>query len=232
MSATAVAIPDIMLLEEKLAEYKAIGVYEYIQNQSDRGEPVAWIELLSPSNKPGGQDAAYYHDKRLKLLRSGIVFVEIDYLHESVSAFEKLPNYATRRYRERDIDGHPYHIVVVDPRPSLLEGMAYPSSFDVDDPIPSIQIPLKQGDVFTFDFGQAYAKTIQETLYAYRFVDYATLPVNFDRYSEADQARIVTRILHIIERAQHGDPFTETPQELPTMQLPDALKQLESFKRV
>lgn len=227
--AAAVAIPDIMTVEEELAEYKAVAIYKYIQEDPDLGEPVAWIELLSPSNKPGGQDADYYRDKRLKLIHSGIVFVELDYLHESPPTFEKFPNYAVSRRRPRDAQAHPYHIVVVDPRPSLTEGLAYPYHFAVDDPIPTVEIPLKQGDIFSFDFGAAYHKTLRETRYDYRFVDYATLPVNFARYSEDDQARILTRMLHVIQNAQNNEALSREPEPLEVIPLRQALVQFEAL---
>jgi hypothetical protein len=84
---------QIRRAEEELSPYRAVAIYEYIVGDPLRGEPVAWIELLSPSNKPGGQDASYYRDKRLKLLQSGVVFVELDYLHESSPTFEGFPSY-------------------------------------------------------------------------------------------------------------------------------------------
>jgi hypothetical protein len=31
--------------------YSAIGIYEYLSNKLDKDEPVAWVELVSPSNK-------------------------------------------------------------------------------------------------------------------------------------------------------------------------------------
>src|SRR5688572_13293980 len=43
---------QIRSLEDELSQYIAVGIYEFVQGDHD--EPVAWIELLSPSNKPGG----------------------------------------------------------------------------------------------------------------------------------------------------------------------------------
>jgi hypothetical protein len=43
--------------EPQHAPYWATAIYEHIPRQGAPGEPVAWVELLSPSNKPGDQDA-------------------------------------------------------------------------------------------------------------------------------------------------------------------------------
>ncbi len=199
VNAQAMAIPDAMRIEDELSQYQAISIYEAVPGERAPGKPVAWVELLSPSNKPGGQDAAYYHDKRLKVLHSGIVFVEIDYLHESISTFDAFP-----RYNTEDSGAHPYHIVVVDPRPSLIEGKVYPYSFDVDDDIPPVKIPLNGADVLEFSFAAPYDKTFSETLYGARLVDYSQQPLNFDRYSRDDQARILSRMLTIVTAAAKG----------------------------
>ncbi len=62
------------LFGEALSEkdYGAIAIYEALPNRLDRGEPIVWLELLSPSNKPGGRDARSYFDTRLTVLESGI----------------------------------------------------------------------------------------------------------------------------------------------------------------
>lgn len=76
---TGLVLPLVIVLERNpISEkpYRALSV-------SKRGDskPVAWIELLSPSNKRPGDDADTYVRKRHDLLDGGIVFVEIDYLH-------------------------------------------------------------------------------------------------------------------------------------------------------
>ncbi|MEZ4667918.1 MAG: DUF4058 family protein [Anaerolineae bacterium] len=204
----AFAIPDIMTLEDEVSEYRAIGIYEFAMGKRDEGEPVAWIELLSPSNKMGGQNANEYRKKRLKLLHSGIVFVEVDYLNESPPTFDRIPYV------------HPYRIVVVDPRPIFIEGLAYPYQLDVDVPIPIVDIPLNADDVLAFDFGEAYNKSLNETRYARRFVDYARLPLNFDRYSGDDQARILNRMIAVLEAAQQGVDLDTLAEPLPIGELP------------
>jgi len=195
-----VPIPDALYgnpLSEKT--YSAVKIYQIKPGKLDQGDPVAWIELLSPSNKPGGRDAQEYFDKRLAVIENGIVFIEIDYLHESAPTLHGIPNYRIRRGQMSDKDARAYRIVVIDPRPNLQNGIVRLKEFDVDAPIPAMSIPLSGGDALEFDFGLPYRKTFEETLYGRQLVDYSQLPQNFDRYSEADQTRIARRMLAVIE---------------------------------
>jgi hypothetical protein len=206
----ALPLAEMLHLEPELTPYHALAIYEYLPPKRDPGEPVAWIELLSPSNKPGGQDAAYYQDKRRKLLQSGIVFVEIDYLHESPPTFDVIPLYLGTRYTEQPVlESHPYRIAVVDPRPQFTEGKVYLTAFDVDEPIPTVTIPLNAQDTLDFDFGKAYNKTIEETLYGAILIDYEQQPANFDRYTRGDQARILARMLTIVQAVRKGVSLEE-----------------------
>jgi len=205
IKAEGLAITDIMSLALENAPYGAVAIYEYVPHKPELGEPVAWVELLSPSNKPGGSDAKEYRDKRRILLQSGIVFVEIDYLHESAPTFDRIPRYqGAKRDPESVSNAHPYRIVVVDPRPEFNEGRAYPIEFNVDEPIPMVEIPLNGDDVLEFNFGAAYNKTFEETLYGVRLVDYSQQPLNVDRYSLDDQVRILARMLTILKAASKG----------------------------
>jgi hypothetical protein len=199
------AVQTIMSIDAELAEYNAVVLYTYDESQHAPGKPVAWVELLSPSNKPGGQDAYTYWKKRHKLLHTGIVFVELDYLHETISTFDRLPAYPSAP------DAHPYHIVVVDPRPVIDAGGARDYAFDVDDPIPTVEIPLNGADVLAFDFGQAYAKTHDETLYSVRLVDYRDKPLHFERYSAADQARVLQRMATVMQAVSAGKNLEDGP---------------------
>lgn len=225
------AFPILEILENEieLEEYHAVAIYDLIPDTTDKGEPVAWIELLSPSNKPGGADAAYYRDKRLKLLRGGMVFVEIDYLHESSPTFQKLASYQRRKNIRQEDGSHPYRIVVIDPRPVFDEGEFRAWQFDVDEAIPIVDIPLNADDVLHFDFGTPYAKTFEEMLYGQELVDYTQFPLNFDRYSDADQTRIARRMLAVLEAARDGIPLASGI--LPTQEttLEDAISQIKAL---
>lgn len=94
--------------------YHAVAIYE--RSPEAVGEAVGWVELLSPSNKIG-INAQSYHEKRRELLRLNLVFIEIDYLHETPPTFSRLPDYTRGEAAAR-----PFRIVVIDPRPSFHDG--------------------------------------------------------------------------------------------------------------
>lgn len=214
-------------------DFSAVKIYEYDWTNREFGDPVAWIELLSPSNKPGGGDAAAYYEKRFKLLQTGLTFVEIDYLHESAPTFRGIPNYRTCPGSPGEADAHPFRIVVIEPRPSFSEGMIRSREFDVDMPIPTVRIPLSGEDVLEFDFGIPYQKTYEEMVYGLDagFVDYAAFPYNFDRYSADDQRHIVSRMLSVMEALRDKCDLETGP--FPTRDLPldEARTAMEALKQ-
>lgn len=226
--ATFVApLPDVLPLPPDLAPYRAVVVYALDAPQGLQGQAVAWIELLSPANKPGGSHARTYSDKRYDLLQSGLVFVEIDYLHESLPTLATLPAYRTRANAPGHPAAHPYHIAVLDPRPHYNEGQVKLYAFDVDAAIPAIPIPLNAGDVLTADLGSAYNKTYSELLLGLQHVDYSQLPAQFDRYSLADQRRSLNRMIAIIEAAQRADNLEHTPIEPANLPLEEAMRRYQ-----
>lgn len=189
----------IARIDPDAAPFRAIAVYQ--QPRQDR-IPVAWIELLSPANKPKGRHSSDYQYKRTKLLDSGLIVVELDYLHESSPTILRLAD-----YRKKEQGSHPYRIIVFDPHPIYLKGKTYVSQFDVDAAIPTVTIPLSGSDKLDFDFNAPYQKTFEEMLYGLQLVDYSTLPANFDRYSQDDQAQIFTRLLSV----KAGEDQTPAP---------------------
>ena len=211
-------------------ELSAVAIYEIEESLRDEGTPVAWLELLSPSNKGNGPDAESYRQKRAKIVRSGLVFVELDYLHESGSTLQQVASYRIRQGRAAQLDSHPYRIAVIDPRPSYVEGKAYITEFDVDSPIPTVAIPLSAADVLHFDFGIPYNKTIEETLYGWRFVDYSQLPSRYERYSDSDQERIAQRMLAVLEVAQADKDLELGPFETSEISKEDALNQIQTIQ--
>src|SRR5262245_9658813 len=150
-----------LVVEER--HYSAVVLFERSRNLNP-DDAVAWIELLSPTNKRKGKDADVYQSKRADLLRKGIVFLEIDYLHETPPTFDTLLDYSSE---SRHLETHPYRIVVLDPRPDAASGPAFVREFDVDEPIPAMPIPLNGDDKLDFDFGEAYQKTFKDGLYGY-----------------------------------------------------------------
>lgn len=215
-------------LSEK--DYSAIKIYQMTPGKLDRGTPVAWIELLSPSNKPGGRDAQEYFEKRLMIVDNGLVFVEMDYLHESAPTLKGIPNYRTRRGQTTDEKARAYRLAVIDPRPDTQKGIIRVTEFDVDAPIPIINIPLVGTDTLPFDFGIPYRKTFEETLYGQQLVDYRELPPNMDRYSLADQARIANRMLAVLKARADGLDLELGPFPASELPLEEALEALEAFQ--
>jgi hypothetical protein len=216
-----------LIVENELSEkpYRAVTISE----AHSRKEPVVWIELLSPSNKGYGEDAEAYRVKRMELLSAGLVFVELDYLHETPPTFSTLPPYYPGKKGQWLPDAHPYRLIVIDPRPDLESGKARVMGFNVDEPIPTLEIPLSGTDTATFDFGIPYQRTFEEGFFGDN-VDYTKLPLHFDRYSPADQLRILRRMLAVRKATQNGVDLESAPFPIDeTLTLDDALTQLEGL---
>ncbi len=206
--------------------YWALAIYGLEGKGRRRGEPVAWVEFLSPSNKPGGRDFDAYWNKRESVLESGLVFVEIDYLHQSPPTIGGVGN-----YRACTPGAHPYRIVVADPRPNLRQGRIYVHEFDVDTLLPTVNIPLNAGDVLAFDFDAPYQKMFAETFYGDE-VDYSQLPVRFETYCEADQLRILARMLAIVKAAERGANLEQAKIEpLESVSMEEALERLAAAQQ-
>jgi len=225
------SLPELLEFDEESGDYHwAVAIYE-TPELSPQGEPVAWVELLSPSNKPMGRDFDSYREKRLNILQSGIVFVEIDNLHHQPPTFGSLASYSSRRKNQpRETGSYPYRIAIIDPRPDFYEGQGRPRQFGVDENIPQLVIPLNAGDQFEFDFGAAYRKTFEEMIYGQQ-IDYLQLPVSFERYSPDDQARIVSRMLAVIDAASAGADLESNPLAVEPISLEAGLAQLEQLQQ-
>jgi hypothetical protein len=223
--AATLTVADLLTDEETDHPYFAVAIYPLGPDLTP-GEAIAWIELLSPTNKGWGQDAATYLGKRRALLDSGLVFVEIDYLHETPPTFPRLLDYSDPVERERG--ARPYRIVVLDPRPDLRAGPASIHEFGVDESIPTVALPLSADDQLAFDFGRPYLRMFEQGLYGYN-LDYATLPTRFDRYSAEDQRRIVLRMLATIEAARDGGDLESGPFPVGDLSLEDAQARIAAF---
>jgi hypothetical protein len=182
--AATVTQPLIATVELPEAYYLTAAVIYKILNDSVLGRPILRLELLSPSNKQGTDRIAYL-DRRYKTLQSGLALAEIDYLHESPPVVNRLGS-----YRDREPGAYAYHITVSSPIPTFAEGIATIYGFGVDDPIPTVDLPLDAHRSIAIDLNAVYHVTFERiSAYSYR-VDYEQLPANFDRYSAADQDRI------------------------------------------
>src|SRR5579859_2544669 len=88
---------------------RAIAIREVESIDDPHGKPVAWIELLSPSNKPGGSHYLEYQHKRQDTIEDGQTLVELDYLHQMRPVIEKMARYKVDRNGEVPPGTHPYY---------------------------------------------------------------------------------------------------------------------------
>lgn len=224
----ALTLPLLELVAEPVSDkpFRAVAIYSSARSE----RPVAWLELLSPTNKGTSADADAYRSKRMQLLVGGLVFVELDYLHESPPSFPTIRPYSLRNGRKYRFDAaHPYRIALIDPRPRLDLGRAQLESIDIDQPLPTLEIPLEGEDRVVFDFDAVYHKTLTEGRLT-RDVDYSQLPLNFDRYSPDDQARIARRMLATCAAAARGDDLEAGPLAVDaTLGLDEALAQIKAL---
>lgn len=175
------AIESLTLDEEAYLTAVAIRRVE----DNNIGRAVTWLELLSPTNKPGGTGYHQYLEGRENTLRSGIALIELDYLHQSAPVIGAIPSYP-----DREQGAYPYHIAVTNPRPNLQVGRLRVYGFEVDAPMPVISIPLAENDEFTLDFGKVYHQTYASLSAFSRRVDYEREPEQMASYMADDQARI------------------------------------------
>ncbi len=191
VSELTTAVADTMDLAPE--DYLRAAVIYKINEGDLLGRPVTRIELLSPTNKPSGSGYQQYRDKRDAALFSGMPLIEIDFLHQQPPVTHILPAYPAPH-------SHPYNIIVSDPRPSVQAGVSHFYLFDVDSPIPLIDIPLAVGEVLAhFDAGAVYNTTYANTRTYARIVDYEKEPMRFDTYSAADQQRIFARMAAVAQ---------------------------------
>jgi hypothetical protein len=224
------AVPNLggtMLALEALLEAEEDRAHPYSAVLIAKGtiealEPVGWVELLSPSNKRGN-DTLSYLAKRRELLQQGMIFVEIDYLHETPPTLWNQPDYTRRQPQS-----HPYRIAVLVPRPDIVLGAGFVHAFSVDQPIPTVKIPLSGADVLEFDFDAAYQQTFEGALYGYD-MDYRQLPRHFDRYSPADQARIAARMVAVLRAARAGANLEAAPPPVEDIPLDAALAEIAAL---
>jgi hypothetical protein len=187
---------DILEDEDRM---DAIAIYQ-VKEGVLPGRLVARIEVLSPGNKQQGAHYEQYMSKRFSTLKSGLLLVEIDFLHHSPPLLEGIPNYPTGEASAR-----PYMLLVSDPRPTYGEGQTAVYTIGVLDELPVIPVRLVDSDVVAVDFDAPYQQTIASFSFFRNYTDYATDPPAFDRFTPADQAALSAFLADI--RAQH------TPEE-------------------
>lgn len=200
--------PAVELLRDTEDELDAVVIYQTTPG-GGRGEAVTRIELLSPSNKLPHADYWRYLDKREETLQSGVAFVELDYLHQTRSTIPGVPSYP-----HHETGAYPYLIMTVAPYPSLEESHLHIYGFRVDEPIPSVPIPVGQEQLL-FDFGMAYNYSYAASRYRQSLVDYAQEPLRMDTYSPEDQQRIRRRMEIVRQAVEAGRSLDEGPFPIP-----------------
>jgi hypothetical protein len=113
--------------------------------------------------------------------------VEIDLLHRNPPLLSRIPSYPRRK-----ADSVPYGILVNIPYPSFEEGKSdwYPVA--VDEALTNLPLPLAKTETINLDLQEVYNELFANVRFYHQTVDYETLPVNFNAYSEDDQKRIQT----------------------------------------
>jgi hypothetical protein len=232
-------VPAATLLERDPAETKrpfAIKIYE-LQEASGSGQrekPVAWIELLSPSNKSGSGYGSYIA-KREALLANWLVFVEIDYLHGVSTTLETIPDYRSpgRDQQPRE-DAYPYHLWLIDPRlPPDDPHSGAVAAFDVDQPVPTLSIPLNRGEHLTFDFNAVYHQTFRAQPAFGMAVNYAAAPEGVEQdYNARDRLAIAARMLTVQKLKRDGIDLSNGPYPVDPGLLASLRRRPEAVRQV
>ncbi len=209
-SPAAVATPTLTIehldaFDDPEIYLTAITIHEIDENRKI-GNPITWIELLSPTNKPFGSGYLQYQQKRIATTKAGIVLVEVDYLHQSPPVEEAIPS-----YMDGETDAYAYHIAITDLREQSKQPQLQVYGFSVDAAMPILNIPLAADDAFRLDCSSVYNQTYESISFYSSEVDYEQLPVRFETYSEADQARIKARMQAVQESHQHGANLEDGP---------------------
>lgn len=150
-------------------------------------EAVTRLELLSPTNKT--KHRKDYLRARWRTLNAGLKLVEIDYLHETPPLFpDVLPDYS-----QHEPAAFPYSFTIIDPTPTVEDETGFVEfyCFHVDDPFPTVPIPLLGQASILLDFKAVYDFTCAGDRRVAMKLDYAEPPINFEAYSDDDKARIL-----------------------------------------
>jgi hypothetical protein len=181
-SATLVHIPVDEIIE-MARTFKSVTIYPTPQEHPVLGKPITRIELLSPTNKRGGNHYLSYVRNRAEAVQSGTAIIEIDYLHESTPPYPdgNLPRYPKEK------NSYPYYIAVTNIRLRPVEVVIQP--FGVDEPIPAIEVPLAKDITLSLDLDAVYQHTYQVGAWP-MLIDFEQEPERLNTYSTSDQNRI------------------------------------------
>lgn len=152
------------------------------------GDPVTWLEVLSPTTKRG-DDLVKYKSKRTETMAADVSLIEFDYLHQTPSVIDGVPKYPHEQ------NAYPYTIAISDRRWGTPQyGKVYVYGWHVDEPIREIYIPLSGDALIRFDPNSSYDRVYEQLpALSYR-LNYEEPPERFNTYSPDDQTRIHQRM--------------------------------------
>ncbi len=201
------------VLEIEQSQYqKAVVLYK---RTGDDDLAITRIELLSPANIESRVEAAAYDKKRDETLTAGINLIEVHYLHRSpppTGLRKYIPTYAANKHEDRPPEATPYYISVTEPL-GLEEEDDAPGkykvplsisvySFGVEENIPTIAVPLAEGDdPIQLDMQTVYDSHFFEQRWGMG-VYYDQTPDNLDSYSLKDQFFINARSIMTLDAYQ------------------------------
>jgi hypothetical protein len=173
----------LLPLDELLSEDELDIYFRSIALYNGQNKLVAWIELLSPSNKL--PESAYYQfvEKRKDILRSQATYIEIDFLHQQPPTFKKIPDYS-----KHQVGSYPYRMVVI-PDASQENDNAIVIHVGIDEAIPVLDIALSPQDTISCDLDAVYQKVFEDNLLG-QDIDYLQVPMQFNTYSPQDCRKI------------------------------------------
>jgi hypothetical protein len=162
---------------EEIREWTSVVIRELRTAQHRKhGEAIVRIELLSPSNMLGQPYGNTYQQTRQKTVMSETTLLEIDYLHEYRSPIPSMPIYPSHPQAK------PYNIAFTKQKTEVY-------FWGINEPIPSILIPLKAEDSIVFDFNKPYQYTWENSRFWF-YLDYLQDPERMNTYSSDDQTLI------------------------------------------
>lgn len=147
--------------------------------------PFMIIEMLTPTKKLGGKDA--YTEKRKEFIQSNIILVEIDILHASPSPIDYIPLYPHHE------GATPYYIAMTNLQETYKTAIY---QFGISQPMPTIRLPLFDGDSVLCDFDAVYQKAFVNGRF-YMDINYADAPMELGAYRQSDQMAILSHLAKI-----------------------------------
>ncbi len=183
----------LIAIMDPVQQPRAVIIRE-VAPQHTLGRVVTRIELLSPSNKPGGSGADGYAARRQEALDSSVPLIEIDYLHESPSVIAQLPHYPTHA------QSYPFIILVSDPRPVWSQGALRAYGFRVGEQPQTFPLPLMGDDELPFNLTSVYDRTFRGGRWG-SFLDYAREPERMHTYRDDDQKTIRSIMMNVVSKS-------------------------------